>query len=153
MGILTPVELEARHDIELEKYVMEIQIEARIMGDLAKNHIIPATIEYQNKVIKNIQGLMDIMGAKEGKELAKTQMIIVRSISKHVNALNDLVNEMVEARKEANLITDNRDKAFAYCDKVKLYFDEIRYHADRLELQVDDEMWPLPKLREMLFTK
>jgi glutamine synthetase len=77
----------------------------------------------------------------------------VRSISKHVNALNDLVNEMVEARKEANIITDNREKAFAYCDKVKSFFDEIRYHADRLELQVDDEMWPLPKLREMLFTK
>jgi len=153
MGILTPIELAARHEIELETYVMKIQIEARIMGDLAKNHIIPATIEYQNKVIKNIQGLMDIMGAKEGKELAKTQMLIVKSISKHVNALNDLVNEMVEARKEANLITDNRDKAFAYCDKVKFFFDEIRYHADKLELQVDDEMWPLPKLREMLFTK
>jgi len=153
MGILTPVELEARHEIELENYVMKIQIEARIMGDLAKSHIIPATIEYQNKVIKNIQGLMDVMGDKEGKTLAKTQMIIVKSISKHVNKLNDLVNEMVESRKKANTIIGNREKAFAYCDEVKSYFDEIRYHADKLELQVDDEMWPLPKLREMLFTK
>ena len=153
MGILTPVELEARHEIELENYVMKIQIEARIMGDLAKNHIIPASIEYQNKVIKNMQGLMDIMGAKEGKALAKTQMLIVKSISKHVNKLNDLVNAMIEDRKKANKIADNRKKAFAYCDKVKSYFDEIRYHADKLELQVDDEMWPLPKLREMLFTK
>jgi glutamine synthetase len=153
MGILTPVELEARHEIELENYIMKIQIEARIMGDLAKNHIIPATIEYQNKVIKNVQGLVDILGAKEGKEMAKTQMVIIRSISKHVNKLNDLVNDMVEDRKAANLIEDNRKKAFAYCDKIKAYFDEIRYHADKLELQVDDEMWPLPKLREMLFTK
>ena len=153
MGILTEVELEARHEIELENYVMKIQIEARIMGDLAKNHIIPATIEYQNKVIKNVKGLIEVLGEKEGRKLAKTQLLIIRSISRHVNELNDLVNDMVDARKEANLIVGNRDKAFAYCDKVKFYFDEIRYHADKLELQVDDEMWPLPKLREMLFTK
>ena len=96
---------------------------------------------------------MDILGAEEGKEMAKTQLLIVKSISRHVNALNDLVNEMVEDRKKANKITDNREKAFAYCNNVKSYFDEIKYHADKLELQVDDEMWPLPKLREMLFTK
>jgi glutamine synthetase len=85
--------------------------------------------------------------------MAKTQLLIVKSISKHLNELNDLVNEMVEARKKANKIKDTRKKAYAYCDEVKIYFDKIRYHADKLELQVDDEMWPLPKLREMLFTK
>ncbi len=153
MGILSSVELEARHDIELENYIMKIQIEARVMGDLAKNHIIPASIEYQNKVIQNVKGLIEVLGEKDGKKMAKTQMLIIKSISRHINELNDLVNDMVDARKEANLVKGNRERAFAYCDKVKSYFDEIRYHADKLELQVDDEMWPLPKLREMLFTR
>ncbi len=152
-GILSDVELEARHEIELENYILKIQIESRIMGDLVKNHVIPATIDYQNRVIKNIKGLIETFGAKEGRELAKTQMLIVKSISKHLNALNDYVNEMVEARKVANKIEDTRAKAFEYCDNVKSYFEKVRYHADKLEMQVDDEMWPLPKLREMLFTK
>jgi glutamine synthetase len=153
LGILSEVEIDARHEIELENYIMKIQIEARVMGDLAKNHIIPATIEYQKKVIENIEGLVEVFGEKEGKELAKTQLLIVKSIAKHLNQLNDLINEMVEARKKANKIEDIREKAIAYCDTVKAYFDKIKYHADKLEMQVDDEMWPLPKLREMLFTR
>jgi glutamine synthetase len=153
MEILSPIELEARHEIELENYILKIQIEARIIGDLAKNHIMPAAIDYQNVLIANAQGLIDVLGAKEGKEAARTQINFIRSISKHVNALNDKVNDMIEERKKANVIEDPREKAYAYCDNVKGMFDEIRYHADKLEIMVDDEMWPLPKLRELLFTK
>jgi glutamine synthetase len=152
-GILSPVELEARHEIELENYILKIQIEARIVGDLAKNHIMPAAIEYQNILIANAQGLIDVLGEKEGREAAKTQINFIKSISKHVNSLNDKVNDMIAERKKANGIEDAREKAYAYCDNVKGKFDEIRYHADKLEIMVDDELWPLPKLRELLFTK
>lgn len=153
LGILSDVELEARHEIELENYILKIQIESRVMGDLAKNHIMPAALEYQNVLIKNVKGLMEVLGEKEGKEAAKTQINFIKSISKHVNAMNDKVNVMIEERKKANILEDSRDKAYAYCDNIKSMFDEIRYHADKLEIMVDDEMWPLPKLRELLFTK
>lgn len=153
LGILSPVELEARHEIELENYILKIQIEARIMGDLAKNHILPVAIAYQNDLIKNAQGLIAILGDKEGKEAARTQINFIKSISKHVNALNDKVNLMIAERKKANVLDNARDKAYAYCDNVKSMFDEIRYHADKLEIMVDDNTWPLPKLRELLFTK
>lgn len=153
LGILSPVELEARHEIELENYILKIQIEARIMGDLAKNHILPVAIAYQNDLIKNAQGLIDILGDKEGKEAARTQINFIKSISKHVNALNDKVNLMIAERKKANVLDNARDKAYAYCDNVKSMFDDIRYHADKLEIMVDDNTWPLPKLRELLFTK
>jgi len=153
LGILSPVELEARHEIELENYILKIQIEARIMGDLAKNHIMPAAVEYQNILINNAKGLMDVLGEKEGKEAGRTQINFIKSISKHVNGLNDKVNLMIDERKKANAMEDARDKAYAYCDNVKSMFDDIRYHADKLEIMVDDELWPLPKLRELLFTK
>jgi glutamine synthetase len=153
LGILSPVELEARHEIELENYILKIQIEARIMGDLAKNHILPVAIAYQNDLIKNAQGLIAILGDKEGKEAARTQINFIKSISKHVNALNDKVNLMISERKKANVLDNARDKAYAYCDNVKAMFDDIRYHADKLEIMVDDNTWPLPKLRELLFTK
>ncbi len=153
LGILSPVELEARHEIELENYILKIQIEARIMGDLAKNHILPVAIAYQNDLIKNAQGLIAILGDKEGKEAARTQINFIKSISKHVNALNDKVNLMIAERKKANVLDSARDKAYAYCDNVKSMFDDIRYHADKLEIMVDDNTWPLPKLRELLFTK
>ncbi len=153
LGVLSPVELEARHEIELENYILKIQIEARIMGDLAKNHILPAAIDYQNKLIKNAEGLISVLGAKEGKEAARTQINLIKSISKHVNGLNDKVNLMIDERKKANVIEDAREMAYAYCDKVKEMFDGIRYHADKLEIMVEDELWPLPKLRELLFTK
>jgi len=153
LGILSPVELEARHEIELENYILKIQIEARILGDIAKNHIMPAAIEYQNILINNAKGLIDVLGAKDGKEAARTQINFIKSISKHVNAMNDKVNLMIDERKKANVMEDTREKAYAYCDNVKSMFDNIRYHADKLEIMVDDEIWPLPKLRELLFTK
>jgi glutamine synthetase len=153
LGILTPVEIEARHDIELENYILKVQIESRVIGDLAKNHIMPAALQYQNVLIKNVQGLMDILGAEEGKVAAKTQINFIKSISKHVNAMNDKVNLMIDERKKANVITDVRERAFAYCDNIKSMFEEIRYHADKLEIMVEDSSWPLPKLRELLFTR
>jgi glutamine synthetase len=153
LGILSPIELEARHEIELENYILKIQIEARVLGDIAKNHIMPAAIEYQNILIDNAQGLIDVLGDKEGREAARTQINFMKSISKHVNAMNDKVNLMIDERKKANNMDDTRDKAYAYCDNVKSMFDDIRYHADKLEIMVDDDIWPLPKLRELLFTK
>lgn len=151
--ILSKVEIEARHEIELENYILKLQIEARVIGDLAKNHIMPAALEYQNVLIQNVQGLKDILGDEEGDEAARTQINFVKSISKHVNNMNDKANMMIAARKEANQLEDLREKAYAYCDNVKSLFDEIRHHADKLEIMVDDDIWPLPKLREILFTR
>jgi glutamine synthetase len=153
LDILSNIELEARHEIELENYILKIQIESRVIGDMAKNHIMPVALEYQNILIQNVEGLMKVLGEKEGKEAARTQINFIKSISKHVNAMNDKVNLMIEERKKANVLTSSKEKAFAYCDNVKSMFDDIRYHADKLEIMVDDEMWPLPKLRELLFTK
>ena len=153
LGILSPVELEAKREIELENYILKIQIEARVMGDLAKNHILPAAVAYQSTLLENVAGLLEVLGEKEGKAAGKSQIETIKSIAKHMNALSDLIDNMVDARRKANKIIDSEEKAYAYCDKVKVMFDEIRYHADKLEIMVDDEIWPLPKFREMLFTK
>ena len=153
LNILSPIELEARKEIELENYVMKLQIEARVLGDMIRNHITPAALEYQNQLISNVKGLKDVFGEKEYQKLAKTQIEIIKRISEHVNAMNDMNNKMIDERKKANNIEDSKKKACAYCDQVKTMFDTIRYHADQLETMVDDEMWPLPKLREMLFTR
>lgn len=150
-NVLTHVELEARHEIELEKYIKKVQIEARIMGELATSHIVPAAIKYQNELIQNIKGLKEI-GMKE--ESYANQKQILEKISEHVNKMADLVEAMIEARKKANTIKDTREMAIAYCDTVKdKYFDGIRYHADKLELLVSDDYWMLPKYREMLFLR
>ena len=150
-NVLTHVELEARHEIELEKYIKKVQIEARIMGEMATSHILPAAVKYQNELIKNIKGLKEI-GLKT--EAYANQLQILEKISEHVNKMSDLVEEMIEARKKANKIEDTREKAIAYCETIKdKYFDKIRYHADKLELLVSDDYWMLPKYREMLFLR
>jgi glutamine synthetase len=153
LNIFSEVELHARQEIQYEAYVMKVQIEGRVMGDLAQNHLIPAVVSYQNRLIENVKGMMDVMGEKEAKELCKTQITLIREISKHLNQLKDLTDKMLAERKAANNIEDMEERALAYCDKVKPYFADIRYHADKLELLVDDELWPLPKMRELLFTK
>jgi glutamine synthetase len=153
MGVLTPRELEARQEIEFENYILKIQIEARIMGDVVQSMIIPAVVEYQNKLIKNVQGLFDVLGNKAGKEAAKVQIELIQRIAVHLNTMKSAADNMLMARKAANKIDHAEDKAIAYCDKVRIYFEEIRYHADKLELLIDDELWPLPKFREMLFTR
>jgi glutamine synthetase len=136
----------------LETYTMKIQIESRIMFDLAQNHIIPAAIKYQNGLIQNVQGLNDVLGSA-GKAASVTQVGLITEISEHVNGIKENIDKMLLARKEANVIQEPRAKAIAYCDDVKVLFDVIRYHVDKLELLVADEIWPLPKYREMLFTR
>jgi glutamine synthetase len=153
LGILTPRELEARQEIEYENYILKIQIEARIMGDVVQSMIIPAVIDYQNKLIKNVKGLVDVLGDKAGKEAAKGQIELIQRISVHLNKMKHSADHMLMERKAANKLTHAEEKAVAYCDKVRIHFDEIRYHADKLELLIDDELWPLPKFREMLFTR
>jgi glutamine synthetase len=150
-GIYTHGELEARHEIELEKYIKKVQIEARLMGDLATNHIIPASIKYQNVLLQNVSLLRE---ASLPENLYKGQMTLLKEVSTHIQEVYDNVHEMVEARKVANNIEDTRAKAIAYEAQVKAqYFDKIRYHVDKLEELVDDELWTLPKYRELLFLR
>lgn len=152
LNIMNKVEVEARHEIELDDYTLKIQIESRVLGDLARNHIIPTAISYQNTLIKNAKGLKEIFG-KEFESVAKEQLILIRDISAHISQINSKITDMVEARKKANKIEHAEEKAFAYCETVRPYFDEIRYHCDKLEVLVDDELWPMAKYRELLFTR
>ena len=153
MNVLSARELEARKEIEFENYVLKVQIESRLMGDMTQNYFIPAATEYQNRLITNVQGLISIFGEKAGKQNGAALISLIEEISGHVNAMKTASDAMLEERKLANKFEHAEEKALAYCDKVKPYFDEIRYHADKLELLVDDELWPLPKFREMLFTR
>ena len=149
--VYTHPELEARHEIELEKYIKKVQIEARVMGDLALNHIIPTAVKYQNQLLKNINGLK---AAGLPESAYKGQLAILKDVSSHIQAVYEKVHAMVEARKVANNIDNTRTKAIAYCTQVKeTFFDEIRYHVDKLEHLVDDDNWTLPKYREMLFLR
>jgi glutamine synthetase len=150
-GIYTHGELEARYEIELETYIKKVQIEARVMGDLATNHIIPAAIKYQNELLKNVSLLRE---AALPEKLYKGQLTLLKDVSTHIQQVYENTYAMVEERKIANNITDSREKAIAYEAKVKAqYFDKIRYHVDKLEQLVDDELWTLPKYREMLFLR
>ncbi|RTL51006.1 MAG: glutamine synthetase type III [Sphingobacteriales bacterium] len=150
-NVFSVAELEARHEIELEKYIKKVQIEARIMGDLALNHIIPTAIKYQNELIQNITGLK-AAGIPESQY--KSQLEILNKVSEHIQVVYEKVHALVEARKVANNIENTRTKAIAYCTQVKeTYFDVIRYHVDKLEALVDDEHWSLPKYRELLFLR
>ncbi|MEI8193692.1 MAG: glutamine synthetase III [Flavobacteriia bacterium] len=153
MGVLNGRELEARKEIEFESYVLKIQIESRLMGDLVNNNFIPAVVTYQNKIIRNIEGMINIFGEGEGKELAATQIALLKQLNEHLSVMKAASEKMLKERKKANLISDVETKALAYCDEVKIHFDEIRYHADKLELLVEDELWPLPKFRELLFVR
>ena len=152
LNIMNHVEVEARYEIELEEYTKKIQIEARVLGDIARNHIIPTAIKYQNTLIENVKGLKEIFGA-EFESIAKEQIILIKKISKNIEGINRNVAEMIDQRKEANLIEDPQAMAEMYCDKVKPYFGEIRNYCDKLELLVDNEVWPIAKYRELLFTK
>ncbi len=152
LGVLSPIEMQARHEIELENYILKLQIESRVLGDLAQNHIIPTAINFQNTIIQNIKGMNDIFG-KDAKKIAATQYQILEEASLHLNELKNNSDLMLAERKKANKLEHAEDKAFAYCDNVKPYFQKIKYHSDKLELIIEDELWPLPKLREILFTK
>jgi len=153
LGVLTKREAEARHEILLESYFMKIQIESRVLGDLAGNHIVPTAIKYQNVLIDNVQRLKGIMDEATFNSVAKEQLEMIKDISARISKILSSKEEMTQARKSANAIEDVREKAIAYYDNVKPFFDIIRYESDKLELMIDDEQWPLPKFREMLFTR
>jgi glutamine synthetase len=149
--IYSHAELEARHEIELEKYIKKVQIEARVMGDLALNHIIPVAIKYQNKLLTNINGLKNV-GLPE--TAYSSQLELLTKISEHIQIVYKKCHQLSDARKVANAIEGTREMAIAYCTNVKeAFFDDIRYSVDKLETLVDDESWSLPKYREMLFLK
>ncbi len=151
-GVLNAVELEARYEIELEEYIKKVQIESRILGDIARNHVIPTAVKYQNKLIENVRGLKEIFGSEYAK-LAKEQINLIKEISDHIGSIISNVEKMTDERKKANAINHADKRADTYCNKVKPFLDEIRYNCDKLELLVDDEMWPLTKYRELLFTR
>jgi glutamine synthetase len=152
-GILSDKELESRVEVEYEKFVKKLQIQARVLGDLAINHIVPIAIKYMTSLIDNIKGLKEVFNEIEFERLAGARKEMIVTISDHISAIKKLVNEMVEERRKANVIPGLYDKATAYENNVKPYLDQIRDHIDRLELIVDNEMWPLPKYRELLFTR
>ncbi|MEO7210928.1 MAG: glutamine synthetase type III, partial [Chitinophagaceae bacterium] len=150
-NVYKPIELLARHEIELENYIKKIQIEGRVMGDLAINQILPQAVNYQRTLVENIKGLKEL-GLPE--TAWKSQLKIVESLSTHIETVYSTVHEMILRRKEVNKIENSRTKAIAYCSQVKEpYFGTIRYHIDKLELLVDDAHWRLPKYREMLFIR
>jgi len=151
IGILGEHELEARVEVMYENYIMKIQIEARVLGDMAINHIVPTAVKYQNVLMENVTMLKELYGDEYG-QLSGNRVELIREISDRVTQIKTLVNEMVEARKAANKIASAEKRAKAYSEKVFSYLDKIRYHIDKLELIVDDEMWPLPKYRELLFS-
>jgi len=152
-GIMSEREMEARYEIQLEIYTKKIQIESRVMGELAVSHIIPTAVKYQNTLIQNVKGLKVLFSEAEFKKIAGTQLQMITEISEHVSNIKNCVDSMIEERKKANNLDGGKNQAVAYCDKVKPYFDLIRYDVDKLELLIDDESWPLPKYRELLFTK
>ncbi len=153
MGVLSKVELEARTEVEWETYTKKIQIEARVLGDLAMNHILPVASRYQSMLLDKVAKFGEIFPADEAKQLAEQDRLLIVKLAEHMKEVQRQVEEMVEARKVANRIADERAKAIEYHDKVVPLMESIRYHIDKLELIVDNEMWTLPKYRELLFLK
>ena len=152
-GVLTEREIIARNHVRLDTYTKKIQIESRVLGDLAINHIVPTAVKYQTMLVENVKGLKDIFGDKEYKDLAIGRIELIKTIGEHISYIKAKVEEMIEARKVANKVEDEREKASAYANTVFPFLDDIRYHIDKLELVVDDEIWPLPKYRELLFNR
>jgi len=152
-GTLSERELESRVEVELEKFTKKVQIEGRVLGDLAINHIVPTAVVYMTTLVENVKGLRDIFDENEYMRLAGARKDLIVSISDHISMIKKLVNDMISERRKANMIDDEYKKALVYESKVKPYLDEIRNHIDRLELVVDNEIWPLPKYRELLFTR
>ncbi len=152
-GVMTRKELEARNEVKWETYTKKIQIEARVLGDLAMNHIIPISTKYQSELIDNVYKIRSLFSEDKAVLLCGKDLDIIEEIGHRELAIKEKVEEMIEARKKANKIADEREKAIAYHDTVVPKFDEIRYHIDKLELIVDDQMWTLPKYRELLFIR
>lgn len=152
-GVLNGRELHARNEVKWEQYTKKIQIEARVLGDLAMNHIIPVATRYQGLLLDNVSKIYALYDKAKAAKIAAQDLVIIEDIAEHLNFIKVKVDEMVEIRKQANVIENEREKALVYCEKVAPCFDEIRYHIDKLELTVDNEMWTLPKYRELLFIR
>jgi glutamine synthetase len=152
-GVMTRKELEARNEVKWEMYTKKIQIEARVLGDLAMNHIIPVATKYQTSLIDNVYKLKDLFPAEKATRLSARNLEIIEEIAERTNFIKENVDEMIEQRKVANKIENEREKAVAYHDNIAPMLDSIRYHIDKLELIVDDQAWPLPKYRELLFIR
>ncbi|MDD3737102.1 MAG: glutamine synthetase type III, partial [Bacteroidales bacterium] len=152
-GVLTQRELESRIEVELEKFTKKLQIESRVLGDLAINHIVPTAVNYMTSLVDNVRGLREIFDDNDFLRLAGARKELIVSISDHISMIKKLVTEMIDQRRKANVIDDIYKKALAYESNVKPYLQEIRTHIDKLELVVDNELWPLPKYRELLFTR
>lgn len=152
-GVFSKIELEARNEVKWEMYTKKIQIEARVLGDLAINHIIPVATRYQSMLVDNVVKLKTLFNPEKGNRIVAHDLDIIEKISEHMCVIKNETDKMVDARKKANAITDEREKAIAYHDNVTPAMDKIRYHIDKLELLVDNEMWPLPKYRELLFIR
>lgn len=153
VGVFTKVELEARNEVKWETYTKKVQIESRCFGDMALNHIIPVATKYQNMLLDNVYKIKSLFPHEKGEKIAAQDMTMIEKMAEHMQFIKDKVQEMIEARKVANKIESQREKAIAYHDTVVPYLESIRYHIDKLELMVDDEMWPLPKYRELLFIR
>ena len=151
-GVMNEVEVRARYDIEVDEYALRIQIESRVLGDIARNHIVPTAIKYQNTLIENVKGLKEIFGS-DFEIHAKEQLKLIKSISILMEGVNSKIDLMIEERKKVNKLTNAEKKALRYCNNVKPYLDLIRYDCDKLEMLIDDELWPLVKYREMLFIR
>ena len=152
-GVMTSVELHARNEVKWETYIKKIQIEARVLGDLAINHIIPVATRYQSFLLDNVYKIKAVFSAEKADKLSKLDCEFIEEIAEHISVIKTNVDALVEARKVANKIDNEYEKALSYHDEVLPYFDVIRYHADKLEMIVDDEMWTLPKYRELLFIR
>jgi glutamine synthetase len=152
-GVMKKNELEARNEVKWETYTKKLQIEARVLGDLSMNHIIPVATHYQSQLAKNVGNMIAIFGADEAKKLSERNISIIKDIAERTALIEKGVEELVEARKKANKIENEREKAIAYHDTVETKFDAIRYQIDKLELEVSDELWTLPKYRELLFIR
>jgi len=152
-GVMTRVELEARNEVKWEMYTKKVQIEARVLGDLAMNHIIPMAIKYQSSLIDNVYKMKDLFSADKAAHLSSKNVEIIEEIANHTIFIKEKVDEMVEKRKVANKIASEREKAIAYHDEIVPLMESIRYHIDKLELTVDDQIWTLPKYRELLFIR
>ena len=152
-GILSDRELYARYEVQQETYTKKLQIEARVLGDLIVNHVVPTAIKFQNTLIENCQGLKDLFGAERMRQMCTSQLRMIEKISRYVDSLRKDVHDMIDERRRANQITDVTLRAEAYCAYVKPYMQKIRDVSDKLEMLVDDELWPLPKYREMLLSR
>ena len=152
-GVMTEVELAARNEVKWEMYTKKVQIEARVLGDLALNHILPVAVRYQSVLLDNVTKLSALYPMEKVREMAAGELGTIENISEHTRIIKSQVECMVDARREANRIESERAKAIAYHDNVVPCMDVIRYHIDKLELMVDNEMWPLPKYRELLFIR